>query len=186
MLDDINAEGGLQRERDDGGKVGVAQEQVVEVIFALDHFAQRGGEQLPPEAALDRDGGRVAALLVQLAERLKVLLETRAGAEPFAHLVVVGSQSAALQRLRFVAQPFVEVVAALGVVEGESVGRRGAPVRGAGAAQQPVLAVGEDAEARRFAVGGQRAEILVELLLIIIGSLESGADSALDLNHKVV
>ena len=186
VLDDINAEGGLQRERDDGGKVGVAQEQVVEVVLALDHLAQRGGEQLPPEAALNRDGGLIAPLLVQLAQRLKVLLETRAGTESLAHLLVVGSQSAALQRLRLVAQPFVEVVPALGILKGEGVGRRGAPVGGAGAAQQPVLAVGEDAEARRFAVGGQRAKILVELSFVIVSGLESGTDPALDLNHKVV
>ena len=186
VLDDINAEGGLQRERDDGGEVSVAQEQVVEVVLALDHFAQRGGEQLPPEAALNRDGGLVAPLLVQLAERLEMLRKARAGTEPLAHLVVVGSQPTALQRLRLVAQPLVEVVTVLGVVKRKSVGRRGAPVGGAGAAQQPVLAVGQNAEAGRFTLGRERVEVVVELLFIIFGSLKSCADPALDLDHEVV
>ena len=186
MLDDIDAEGGLQGERDDGGEVGVAEEQVVEVILVLDHLAQRGGEQLPPEAALDRDGGLVAALLVQLAERLEVLLEARAGTEPLAHLPISGSQFTPLQCLRFVAQPFVEAVTAVGVFESEGVGRRGAPVCRAGAAQQPVLAVGEDAQAGRLALGGEHVEVVVELLFVIVGGVESVADSALDLDHEVV
>ena len=134
MLDDVDIEGGLQREGDDGGEIGVAQEEVVEVLLFLDHFAERGGEQLPPEAAFDRDGRLVAVLIVEFAQRVEVLLEARAGTEPGAHFVVGRHDAAPFERLRFVAQPFVEVITVVGVIEREGVGACGAPVA-AGAAQ---------------------------------------------------
>ena len=185
VQDDIDTEGRLQRQRDNGGEIGVAEEKVVEVLFFLDHFAERGGEQLPPEAALDGDGRLVAVLVVEFAQRVEVLLEARTGAEPGAHLVVGRYDAAPLKRLRLVAQPFVEVIAVFGVVERKSVGACGAPVA-AGPAQQPVFAVGEDAESGRASLERECGEVLLQLAFVGVGGVEAVADAAFDLDHEVV
>lgn len=163
----------------------MAQEEVVEVLLFFDDFAERGGEQLPPEAALNRDGRLVAVLIVEFAQRVEVLLEARAGSETGAHFVVGRYDAAAFERLRFVAQPFVEVITVVGVVEREGIGACGAPVA-AGAAQQPVLAVGEDAEAGRASLAGERGEVLLQLAFVGVGGVEAIADAAFDLDHEVV
>ena len=85
-----------------------------------------------------------------------------------------------------VAEPFEELEPTVGVVEGEGVGQGGLDGAGVGKAEEPVLAVGEDALAK-FAVSVGLLEVVVELVDVVGVGFEAaaGADSALELDEGV-
>ena len=79
---DVDAEGGLHDHADDGGEVGVADEQVVHLVGGAGHFAEGGGEEVLPKLGLDADGVGVLVLPVEGGEAGYVTLVVGAvGAE---------------------------------------------------------------------------------------------------------
>ena len=85
-----------------------------------------------------------------------------------------------------VAEPLEELEPAVGVVEGEGVGEGGLDGAGVGPAEEPVLAVGEDAHTDAPAPVGL-LEVVVELVDVVGVGFEAavGADSALELDEGV-
>ena len=85
-----------------------------------------------------------------------------------------------------VAEPFEELEPTVGVVEGEGVGEGGLDGASVGKAQEPVLAVGEDAHADAPALVGL-LQVVVELVDVVGVGIEAavGADSALELDEGV-
>ena len=62
---DVDAERGLDDHADDGGQVGVPDEQIVHLLRRAGDLAQRGAQEVVPELALDLDRLVAGAGLVE-------------------------------------------------------------------------------------------------------------------------
>ena len=64
----------LHHHADDGGQIGVADKEAVELIVRAGDLAQGGGQEVPPEVAFDLDGGVAGVLVVERFEGRDVAL----------------------------------------------------------------------------------------------------------------
>ena len=85
-----------------------------------------------------------------------------------------------------VAEPFEEGNPSVGIVEGEGVGEGGLDGAGVGPAEEPVLAVGEDAHPDAALPVGL-LQVFVELVHVVGVGIEApgGADATLELDEGV-
>ena len=162
-------------------------EQVVQFGGLAGDFAQGGGEQVVPEAALDTDGFAGGGAGVELGQGAEVALAGGAGGAQvlFHRLAVDGDAFQGKEGV--VAQPFVEERPAVGGFQGKEPGARQAGRAGAGPAQQPALAVGEDAHTDALAGGAGLFQVVVQLgdMGRVGGAAGGGADAALEFNEGV-
>ena len=162
-LPDVHAEGGLHGDAHHQAEVGMADEQVVQFVGLAGDFAQGGGQQVVPEAALDADGFQPGGAGVEAGQGADVALAGGAGrAQVLLHRLAVG-WNAIQGKEGVVPQPFVEGQPAVGGFQGKEPGARQSGRAGVGPAQQPALAVGEDAHADALAGGAGLRQVVVQL-----------------------
>ena len=161
------------------------EEQVVQVVGLLNHFAERGSEQASPELAFDLHRRVVLASLVESSEAIEMLLESWTRAQALAHFVLSWRDSSRLKRLRLVAQPFEQLQAVFGGCQRECIRRLRTDRSHPGPAQNPVLAVGQDAEALRLSARDGFLEVGVELLHMDGIGCDLIADAHLELDDQV-
>ena len=107
QLADGDAEGRLHHHADDGGEVGVADEEVVHLGGVVGNFAEGGAQEVVPEAALDLHGFGPGVGAVELAQAVYVaLVEGAGGAEVILDFALGGCQ-VVQGRECLVAQPVV-------------------------------------------------------------------------------
>ena len=166
----------------------MAHEEAVEVGLLLGHDAERGGEEPPPEFALDHDGGGVAVCVVEGGELGESALEAGAFAECAADVVLGGQAVRPLDGLRFAPQPVGERIPRGGVRQREGPGRLRPHLFDARHAQVPALPVGEDAETVRLAALARLREIAVQLIdpARIRRGASGGTGPPLDLDHQTL
>ena len=90
-LPDVDSKGGLHHHADDHAQVGVADEQVVQLLRRTGHLAQRRPQQVEPKLPLYLDGLVVGRLIEKLPQRGDVPLVQRAvGAQVLSMLARLG------------------------------------------------------------------------------------------------
>ena len=183
-LSDVDAEAGLDHHPDDGGEIGVADEEVVHLRLGAGHLAEGGHEQVAPKLGLDADGvGMLVAQVEGLEDGDVAFVGGAPGAEAGGDGAAVGPD-VILGGEGVVAEPFEEGNPPVGIVEGEGVGEGGLDGSGVGPAEEPVLAVREDAHADAALLVGL-LQVVVELVHVVGVEAARRADATLELDEGV-
>ena len=167
----------------------MAHEQVVQPPARARHFTQRGPQQVVPQPPLHPHRLARRVPVIQRPQAGNVLVVVRiAEAEVLFDALPVAERNVLTRDERPVPQPLVQAYpAAVPLVQREAKRRCRLDRASAGPAQQPILAVGQNAHARAFAGPLGLSEVVVNLLDVTLGGTEPGprANPPLDLDERI-